>query len=138
VIKILLDRKFESQAAHEKLLIDLAARLQALGIKAGPEDSYDLVVQKGARRIVVEAKAWRRAGTILAAQAATGQLLYYADAFRRDRGVNPGLILALWQAPELADLGFVESADIGLIWPERGEWKGTRLAKRTLPELIKR
>jgi hypothetical protein len=138
VIKVLLDRKFESQAAHEKLLIDLAGRLQALGMKAAPEDSYDLVVQKGARRTVVEAKAWRQGGTILAAQAATGQLLYYADAFRRDRGVRPGLILALWRTPELADLGFVESAGIGVVWPERGKWKGTRLARRILPQLIER
>ena len=80
-IEILLDAKFGSQELHEKLIDDIQADLKGLGVKAEREHPYDLVVTKGHQQIVVEAKAWPKAGVLAAAIAATGQLLHYADLF---------------------------------------------------------
>lgn len=49
VITMELDRKFESQALHERLIDDIRADLDAHGIESHRQHPYDLVVRKGRR-----------------------------------------------------------------------------------------
>ena len=131
-----LDERFHSHELHEKLIGELQERLRAQGIKAELEHPYDLVVARGRSRIVIEMKAWRRGGIAAAAQAAAGQLLYYAYSFRRGYRVTPKLLLALWKRPPSDDVRFLESSDIGVIWQSRRGWGGDSRARKLLPELI--
>jgi len=132
-IEIFLDAKFGSQEKHEKLIDDIEADLKGLGLKAEREHPHDLVVRKGHRPIIVEAKAWPKGGVLAAAIAATGQLLHYASLFE---GAAPRLLLALWKAPDLKELRFLTPAHIGVIWRSKEKWAGDKLARTLLPELL--
>lgn len=132
-IEIFLDAKFGSQEKHEKLVDDLEADLKGQGLKAEREHPHDLVVRKGHRPIVVEAKAWPKGGVLAAAIAATGQLLHYASLFE---GPAPRLLLALWKAPDLKELRFLTPAHIGVVWRSKEKWAGDKLARMFLPELV--
>lgn len=138
VIDLILDERFEAHARHNRLLNLLHERLEGLGYRATDEAPYDLVVRRGRRATIVEAKGWPQAQLVGAVRAAAGQLLYYRYRFLKTHRIRASLVIALAYQPPPALVDFAERvASIGVIWlTPQGEFESGGLGRRILPDLV--